>query len=144
MDRDGEACLTDSRARVAEKWKDFREGSAKRRKRMLGHTFAFCIDDIGSGWEYVHFEVDGKNVCSCRVSYIGPDVHAFVRTVTSLKDRDLVEFTFLNEPGGYDFLFSRRDGNIYVELPNRESGLFLRYDYFVEQIMDGFHRAYRN
>ena len=133
----------DIRARTVEKWKIFREGDSRKRKKLTGHAFSFCIDDIGSGWEYIHFELDGKAVCSCRVSYIGPDVHAFVRTVTELKEKDFLEFAFLDEPGEYDFVFSRRGDAVYIELPRMEDGFFLKYDYFVERVMEGFHNAYR-
>lgn len=136
--------LSDNRARVNEQWRIFREGSSKKRRKLLDHSFAFCIDDIGSGWEYIHFELDGKSTSTYRVSYIGPDVHAFVRTVTELKDRDLLEFAFLDEPGQYDLLFSRRQDNVYIELEGLDGGFFLKYEYFLEKIMEGFHNCYRS
>ena len=135
--------ITLNTARAAEKWKMFREAGSRKRKRLLDHTFEFCIDDVGSGWEYIHFELDGRSTGTYRVSYIGPDVHAFVNAVTGLKEKDFMEFTFLDEPGQYDLLFSKRQENIYIELDGFEDGFFLRYNYFTEKITEGLHRCYR-
>jgi hypothetical protein len=131
--------LADKKAKAAEKWAYYRESNPKKRKRLSDHTFAFCIDDVGAGWEYVHFELDGKTVSSFRVSYIGPDVRAFVECVTALKEKDFEEFVFLDEPGEHHVILSRRQEKIYVELPGMEGGFFLRYDVFAEKILESIN-----
>jgi hypothetical protein len=68
-------------------------------------------------------------------------MEAFVRIVTNLKEKDLQEVGYLYKPGEANMLFSRRNENIYVELPHMEDGLFLRYDYSVEKILEGYHRS---
>ena len=73
---------------------------------------------------------------SFRISYIGPDVRAFVECVTALKEKDFEEFVFLDEPGEHHVLLSRRQEKIYIELPGMEDGFFLRYDVFVEKILE--------
>ena len=133
----------EKKARVAEKWRAFRESSKKTRKKLLDHTFSFCIDDIGAGWEYVHFELDGNTVSSFRISYIGPDVRAFVSSVTSLKEKDFLEIVFMDEPGEHPMLLSRRNDNIYVELPGKVEGFFLKYAMFVSQIVEEYEKNCR-
>lgn len=112
-------------------------------KKLLDHSFALCIDDIGAGWEYVHFELDGKTVSSFRISYIGPDVQMFVNDVSRLKEKDFLEFVFMDEPGEHPVLVSIRMDNVYIELPGMEDGVFLKYAGFVEQITEELEKNYR-
>ena len=60
--------------------------------------------------------------------------------MTSLKEKDFQEVGYLYEPGEANILFSRRKENIYIKLPYSE-GFFLRYDYFVEKILEGYHSS---
>lgn len=128
--------LNEKQARAADKWAYYRECTPKKRKKLSDHEFAFRIDDTGAGWEYVHFELDGKTVSSFRISYIGPDVRSFVECTKNLKEKDFEAFVFLDEPGEHIVLLSRRQEKIYVELPGMEDGFFLRYDMFVEKILE--------
>ena len=127
---------------AAEKWQYFRECSPQKRKRMFKKSFAFCIDDIGAGWEYIHFELSGETVSSFRVSYIGPGVRAFAETVADMKEKENTEFVFLDEPGEHRVFLSRRKDNIYVELPGMEEGFFLRYAVFKDKILEEFRKYY--
>ena len=54
----------------------------------------------------------------------------------NLKEKDFEAFVFLDEPGEHIVLLSRRQEKIYVELPGMEDGFFLRYDMFVEKILE--------
>ncbi|MCR4747163.1 MAG: hypothetical protein K5836_01685 [Clostridiales bacterium] len=119
-----------------ENWEYFRECSKGKRKRLLDHDFKFCLDDIGAGWEYVHFELDGKNVSSFRISYIGPGVREFVECATSLKEKENNSFTFCDEPGEHVVFMSRRRENIYIELPYMDKGFFLKYDKFISAVSE--------
>lgn len=130
------------KAEISEKWNSFRKSGKAQRKRMLDHSFRFCIDDIGTGWEYIHFELDGKTVDSFRVSYIGATVRDFVSCVTEMKERDFKEIVFMSEPGEYSLLFSRRKELVYIRLPHMEDGFFLRYDVFVESITEEYRKYY--
>ena len=58
-----------------------------------------------------------------------------------LKERDLQEVGYLYEPGEANILFSRRKEYIYIEIPHMKDGFFLRYEYFVEKILEGYHRS---
>ena len=127
---------------AAERWQYFRECSPQKRKRMLKKSFAFCIDDIGAGWEYIHFELGGETVSSFRASYIGPGVRAFAETVADLKEKENTEFVFMDEPGEHRVFLSRRKENIYVELPGMEEGFFLRYAAFKDRIMEEYRKYY--
>ena len=133
----------EKKAGVDKKWEYFKKCSKEKRESLLSHTFAFCIDDIGSGWEYIHFELDGKTAASYRVSYIGPDVHAFFRIVTDMEETDFKKIVFYDEPGEYPLLFSRRNDVIYVKLYGMEDGVFLKYDDFIKQITEEFRKWYR-
>ena len=128
---------------VSEKWERFMKCSDQEKEKLLDHTFSFCIDDVGSGWEYIHFDLDGENIASCRVSYIGPDLHAFFNSISDLKEDDFEELVFLDEPGEYRFLFSRRNEYIYIEMPDMEEGFFLKYDYFMDRVSEEFYKWFR-
>ena len=130
------------KAAVAEKWQYFRTRKSQRKRNLLNHDFAFRVDDVGAGWEYVHFELDGRIVGSYRVSYIGPGVRDFVETVTRMKEKDYQEVVFCDEPGEYVLQFSRRGDNVYIKLPAMEDGFFLKYDAFVDQVTEEFDRVY--
>ena len=127
---------------AAERWQYFRECSPQKRRRMLKKSFAFCIDDIGAGWEYIHFELSGETVSSFRVSYIGPGVRAFAETVENLKEKENTEFVFMDEPGEHIVFLSRRNDKIYVELPGMEEGFFQRYAVFRDKITEEFRKYY--
>ena len=133
--------LTDEKkARIAGKWQYFRECSSRRRKKLLDHTFAFYIDyDYGVEDAY-RFELDGKEADVIGLGYAGPRKEDFVKIATRLKEKDLQEVGYLYEPGEADILFSRRKEHIYIELPHMEEGFFLRYDYFVGKILEGYNR----
>ena len=132
--------LTDeTKARVVEKWKYFRECSSKKRKKLLDHSFAFCVEYEYGVEDAFRFELDGKEAALVGLGYAGPRSDDFVRIVTGLKEKDLQEVGWLYEPGEANILFSRRKENIYIELPHMEEGFFLRYDYFVEKILEGYH-----
>lgn len=134
--------LTDEKkARIAEKWKYFRECSSKKRKKLLDHSFDFYVE-----YEYewgvedaFRFELDGEEAL-IGLGYAGPRSDDFVRIVTNLKEKDLEEVGWLYEPGEANILFSRRKENIYIEMPHMENGFFLRYAYFVERILEGYNR----
>lgn len=128
------------RAEIAGKWKYYRECSSKKRKKLRDHTFAFYVDYDCGVEDAFRFELDGEEVSLIGLGYAGPRKDEFAKIVTSLKEKDLEEVSYLYEPGEADLLFSRREGNIYVELPYMEDGFFLNYDYFVEKIMEGVAR----
>ena len=56
------------------------------------------------------------------------------------KEKDTQEVGYLYEPGEANLLFSRRKENIYIELPHMDDGFFLSYAFFVEKILEGYHR----
>ena len=127
----------DKKAQIAEKWKYFRECSSKKRKKLLDHSFAFHVEYDYGVEDAFRFELDGKEAALIGLGYAGPRSDEFVRIVTSLKEKDLQEVGYLYEPGEANLLFSRRKEHIYIELPHMDDGFFLRYDYFVEKIMEG-------
>ena len=130
----------EKKAGVAEKWKYFRECGSKKRRKLLDHSFAFHIDyDCGTE-DAFRFDLDGEEVDLISLGYAGPRKEDFVGIVTGLKEKDLQEVGYLYEPGEAQLLFSRRKENIYIELPHMEDGFFLRYDYFVEKILEGYNR----
>ena len=130
----------DKKAQIAEKWKYFRECSSKKRKKLLDHSFAFHVEYDYGVEDAFRFELDGKEAALIGLGYAGPRKDDFVRIVTGLKEKDLQEVGWLYEPGEANILFSRRKENIYIELPHMEEGFFLRYDYFVEKILEGYNR----
>lgn len=130
----------DKKAQIAEKWKYFRECNSRKRKKLLDHSFAFCVEYEYGVEDAFRFELDGKEAALVGLGYAGPRKDDFVRIVTSLKEKDLQEVGWLYEPGEANILFSRRKENIYIELPHMEEGFFLRYDYFVEKILEGYNR----
>ena len=127
---------------TAEKWQYFRECSPQKRKRMLKRSFAFCIDDIGAGWEYLRFELGGNTVSSFRASYIGPGARAFAEAAANMKEKENTEFVFMDEPGEHRVFLSRRKDNIYVELPGMDEGFFIRYNTFVDKITEEIRKYY--
>ena len=133
--------LTDeTKARVVEKWKYFRECSSKKRKKLLDHSFDFYVEYDYGREDAFRFELDGKEAALIGLGYAGPRSDDFVRIVTNLKEKDLQEVGYLYEPGEANILFSRRKENIYIEMPHMENGFFLRYAYFVQKILEGYNR----
>ena len=136
--------LTDeTKARVVEKWKYFRECSSKKRKKLLDHSFDFYVEYDYGREDAFRFELDGKEAALIGLGYAGPRSDDFVRIVTNLKEKDLQEVGYLYEPGEANILFSRRKENIYIEMPHMNDGFFLRYAYFVEKILEGYNRPYQ-
>ena len=134
--------LTDEkRARVADIWKTFRECSSKKRKKLRDHTFAFYVDYEYGVEDAFRFELDGEEIALVGLGYAGPRTDEFVSIVTNLKEKDLQEVGYLYEPGEARLLFSRRHESIYIELSDMADGFFLKYDYFVEKILEGYHRS---
>ena len=130
----------EKKAEIAEIWKSFRESSSKRRKKLLNHTFEFYIEYDCGVEDAFRFELDGEEAALVGLGYAGPRSDDFVRIVTNLKEKDLQEVGYLYEPGESRIIFSRRRDHIYIELPHGKDGFFLRYDYFVEKILEGYHR----
>ena len=130
--------LTDEKkARVAEKWNYFRKCNSRKRKKLLDHSFDFYVEYDYGREDAFRFELDGKEAALIGLGYAGPRSDDFVRIVTNLKEKDLQEVGYLYEPGEANMLFSRRGENIYIELPYMEDGFFLKYNYFVEKILEG-------
>lgn len=133
--------LTDEKkARVVEKWKYFRECSSRKRKKLLDHSFAFYVEYDCGMEDAFRFELDGKEAALIGLGFAGPRKDDFVRIVTNLKEKDLQEVGYLYEPGEANLLFSRRKEHIYIELPHMNDGFFLRYNYFIEKVLEGYHR----
>ena len=130
----------EKKAVIAEKWAFFRGCSSKKRKKLLNHSFAFFIEYDCGVEDAFRFELDGKEVALIGLGYAGPRSDEFVRIVSNLKEKDLQEIGYLYEPGEANLLFSRRNNNIFIKLPYMDDGFFLRYDYFVEKILEGYHR----
>lgn len=132
--------LTENKqAIIAEKWKCFREYGSRKRKKLLDHTFAFYVEYDCGMEDAFRFELDGEEHV-VGLGYAGPRKDDFVKIVTNLKEKDLQEVGYLYEPGEANLLFSRRREHIYIELPYFENGFFMRYHYFVEKILEGYHR----
>ncbi len=129
----------EKRAKIAGKWAYYRECSRKKRKKLLDHRFAFHIEYDCGIEDAFRFELDEKEEDLIGLGYAGPRKEDFVRIVTNLKEKDLQEVGYLYEPGEANMLFSRRNDIIYIELPHIEDGFFLRYAYFVEKILEGYH-----
>ena len=121
-------------------WQSYKDVKKEKQLELTNHSFSFRIDNIGAGWEYVHFVLDDQSH-DFRISYIGPGVTAFVESVTSLKDKESKEFTWYDEPGEYTWLVSRHDKIVYIEAPWMEKGFFLNYEYFKNQIQDGYKNS---
>ena len=134
----------EKKARVIEKWEYFRECSRRKRKKLLDHSFAYYVEYDCGMEDAFRFELDGETAALTGLGYAGPRKDEFVRIVTSLKERDIREVGYLYEPGEANILFSRRKEHIYIELPHMQEGFFLRYDYFVEKILEGYHRPLSN
>ncbi len=128
------------KAQIAAKWEYFRGCGSKKRKKLLNHTFAFYVEYDCGMEDAFRFELDGKEAALVGLGYAGPRSADFVSIVTHLKERDLQRAGYLYEPGEAAILISRRKDNVYIELPNREEGFFLRYAYFVEKILEGYNR----
>ena len=130
---------------IDRKWTEFNSADEKTRKRLMDHSFEFIIDDVGSGWEYVRIILDQNIERSYRVSYIGPTVTGFVRTVMTLDPTQTEEFIWSDEPSyiKYPWILSRRKDVIYVKAPKIEEGFFIRYDYLKTQIRNGFEYMYK-
>ena len=131
----------EKKARIAEKWAYYRECSSKKRKKLRDHSFAFYVEyEYNWGVEDAfRFEVD-EETHVIGLGYAGPRSDDFVRIVTNLKEKDTQEVGYLYEPGEANLLFSRRKENIYTELPHMDDGFFLSYAFFVEKILEGYHR----
>ncbi|MBR2741078.1 MAG: hypothetical protein IKD87_10475 [Oscillospiraceae bacterium] len=130
----------EKRTRIAGKWEAFRGYNRRKRKKLLDHSFDFFIEYDGGVEDAFRFELDGREADLIGLGYAGPRKDDFVKLVTTLKEKDLLEVGYLYEPGEADLLFSRRKENIYIELPHLDDGFFLRYDYFVEKILEGYQR----
>lgn len=126
--------------RMTRIWQSFKDVGQERQTLLTDHVFSFHIDDIGAGWEYVHFTLDDESH-GCRISYIGPGVSDFVDALTSLDKNQSIIFTWYDEPGEYTWTISRRNDFVYVEAPYAEEGFFLKYDYLRNQIREGCKRA---
>jgi hypothetical protein len=131
----------EKKARIVEKWAYYRECSSKKRKKLRDHSFAFYVEyEYDWGVEDAfRFEVD-EETHVIGLGYAGPRSDDFVRIVTNLKEKDTQEVGYLYEPGEANLLFSRRKENIYIELPHMDDGFFLSYAFFVEKILEGYHR----
>ena len=131
----------EKKARIAEKWAYYRDCSSKKRKKLRDHSFAFYVEyEYDWGVEDAfRFEVD-EETHVIGLGYAGPRSDDFVRIVTNLKEKDTQEVGYLYEPGEANLLFSRRKENIYIELPHMDDGFFLSYAFFVEKILEGYHR----
>ena len=122
-------------SRAAEKWNELKSFSEETRRQALNqHTLTFRLDDIGAGWEYVHFELDRKTVDAFRISYIGPDVNSFISGLENLKEEDSGEIVFCDEPGEYPLFFARKKDVLYIELPAMKKGVFQEYASFLSQV----------
>ena len=121
--------------RAAEKWNELKRFSEEERKQILNQrTLTFHVDDIGAGWEYIHFELDHQTLLSLRVSYIGPGVDAFLYELNSMKEEDSREIIFCDEPGEYILTISRKKDVFYIELPTMKKGIFQEYPVFLSQV----------
>ena len=130
-------------SRAAEKWKELKACADEERKQALNQrALIFHLDDVGAGWEYVHFSLDGRTVDSFRISYIGPDVRSFVSAVSSLKEEDCAEVVFCDEPGEYFLVFARKMDVLYIELPGMKKGVFQEYAVFRDRILQEERKYY--
>ena len=85
-------------------WQVFRKAGREKQAELTDHTFSFHIDDIGTGWEYVHLVFDGEGF-GFRISYIGPGISDFAEAMSSLKEKESKIFTWYDEPGEYNRSF---------------------------------------
>ena len=121
-------------------WQAFRNVGQEKQTGLTDHIFSFHIDEVGAGWEYVHFILDDEGF-GFRISYIGPSVTDFVKSMTTLKKKESKEFTWYDEPDEYTWIVSRLNDIVYVEPPISEDGFYLKYEYFKDQILEGYKNS---
>ena len=122
-------------SRAVEKWNELKRLPDEERKQILNQrTLTFHLDDIGAGWEYIHFELDHQTVASLRISYIGPGVDSFICELGNMKEEDSREIIFCDEPGEYVLTFARKKDVFYIELPAMNKGIFQEYPVFLSQV----------
>ncbi len=126
--------------KVQRAWQPYREADKEKLTELTDHTFSFHIDEIGAGWEYVHFILDDEGF-GFRISYIGPGVTDFVKSMTTMKKIESKEFTWYDEPDEYTWFVSRLKDIVYVEPPIAVNGFYLKYDYFRDQILAGYKNS---
>ena len=128
---------------VAKRWKFYKKCNAEKKQKLVDHTFKLVIDDVGSGWEYIHWELDGANVNECRISDVGTTVHGLFYTLQEMGPQDVQEIVFCHEPGESSCIFARRNDIICIELPGMDKAIYLQFEYFMNQIEEEFYRWYK-
>lgn len=104
--------------------------------KALSHIFRMTNGGVGAGWEHPEITLD-RDELRCRVSDIGPSVGDLVVMVENLKDGDEGSLTWFDEPGTYQWRFSRRRNLIYVELPVGDEGVYMYYEEFLDELKSG-------
>lgn len=117
-------------------WERYDGFTTAEKIKELSRIFRMKNGGVGAGWERPTIQLDDCEL-RCRVSDIGPSVNDLVVMVENLKDGGEDSLTWFDEPGTYQWRFSRRRNLIYVESPVSDEGFYQYYEEFLDQLKSG-------
>ena len=132
---------------VDEQWERYRRADRRGKLDLLRHNFSMYIAHADDIYEHVYVVLDGHTGLEYMVNkaIVIDDDHSmkgFARFVFALGEGETKTFAWVTADGIKEWILSRDDAVLYVDIPEFGEGFFIRYLSFRDECFAAYEKYY--
>ena len=132
---------------VVEPWERYRRADRREKLALLRHSFSMYIAHADKTYEDLHIVLDGHTELKYMINKaaaVSDDytVRGFVRFVFALGEGETKTFAWVTADGIKEWILSRDDAVLYVNVPGLGEGFFIRYLEFRDECFAAYEKRY--
>ena len=132
---------------VDEQWERYRRADRRGKLDLLRHNFSMYIAHADDIYEHVYVVLDGHTGLEYMVNkaIVIDDDHSmkgFARFVFALGEGETKTFAWVTADGIKEWILSRDDAVLYVDIPEFGEGFFIRYLSFRDECFAAYEKFY--
>lgn len=132
---------------VDKQWDIYRQTDRREKLDLLRHSFSMYIPHADRVYEDLHIALDDREELKYplnKAAVIGDDysLKGFARFLFALKEDETKTFTWVTADGRKEWILSRGDAVLYVNIPEYEEGFFIRYIDFRDECFAAYEKRY--
>ena len=132
---------------AAEQWDVYRRADWREKLELLRHSFSMYIPHADRVYESLHIVLDDCAVLKYPVNkaaVIGDDhsIKGFARFLFALGEGETKTFAWVTADGIKEWILSRDDAVLWVDIPEFGEGFFIRYLNFRDECFAAYEKCY--
>ena len=132
---------------VEEQWGVYRRASWKEKLDLIRHSFSMYIPHADDIYESLHIDLDDHAGLKYPVNKAvaiddSHSIKGFARFVFALGEGETKTFAWVTADGIKEWILSRDDAVLWVDIPEFEEGFFIRYLDFRDECFAAYEKCY--